>query len=75
MSADFVPLFPPQPARPETEVFSTLAPKPAPPLSSAHASGIPPSEVKVELKREGGRISQIRLHCRCGEVIEVDCEY
>ena len=32
-------------------------------------------EVKVELKRSGERITQIRIECRCGEVIELDCEY
>jgi hypothetical protein len=29
----------------------------------------------IELKRDGDRISQIRVHCRCGELIEIDCEY
>ena len=31
--------------------------------------------VNVELKRDGERISQIRIQCRCGELIEIDCEY
>ena len=32
-------------------------------------------EVNIEVKRDGERISQIRIQCRCGEVIELDCEY
>lgn len=35
----------------------------------------PHSASSVELKRDGDRITQIRVHCRCGEVIEIDCEY
>jgi hypothetical protein len=35
----------------------------------------PPGELKVDLKREGDRITQIRIQCRCGELIELDCEY
>jgi hypothetical protein len=31
--------------------------------------------MKVELKRDGERITQIRVQCRCGELIEIDCEY
>ena len=31
--------------------------------------------VTIETKRDGDRISQIRVQCRCGEVIEIDCEY
>jgi hypothetical protein len=32
-------------------------------------------EMSVEIKRDGERISQIRIQCRCGELIELDCEY
>lgn len=39
--------------------------------SPGHAHG----EVSIEFKRDGERISQIRIQCRCGEVIELDCEY
>lgn len=31
--------------------------------------------VNIEVKRDGERISQIRVQCRCGELIEIDCEY
>jgi hypothetical protein len=36
-----------------------------------HAHG----EVSIDVRRDGERISQIRIQCRCGEVIELDCEY
>ena len=36
-----------------------------------HAHG----ELNIDVKRDGERISQIRIQCRCGEVIELDCEY
>lgn len=32
-------------------------------------------ELNIEVKRDGERISQIRIQCRCGELIELDCEY
>jgi hypothetical protein len=35
----------------------------------------PHSAANIEVKRDGDRISQIRVHCRCGELIEIDCEY
>lgn len=31
--------------------------------------------VNIELKRDGDRITQIRIQCRCGDLIELDCEY
>ena len=39
--------------------------------TAGHAHG----ELNIELKRDGERISRIRIQCRCGEVIELDCEY
>jgi hypothetical protein len=33
------------------------------------------SEINIEIKRDGDRVSQIRIRCRCGELIELDCEY
>lgn len=46
-----------------------LAKQPGPIPGHAHG------ELKIELKRDGDRVSQIRIQCRCGEVIELDCEY
>ncbi len=75
MSAEFVPLFPLQPPRSEGATFSPLPPKPAVSVAGPHNCANASSEVKIEVKRDDGRISQIRLHCRCGELIEIDCEY
>jgi hypothetical protein len=77
MSAEFVPFLQSINSRlaakaPAAE-FSPLpegqSPSAANPAPARHA------EVKVELKRDGDRISQIRIYCRCGEMIELDCDY
>lgn len=70
MSAEFVPFLP--------SLKSRLAPS-APggsdfaPVTSAASN--PAREPRVEVKRSGDRITHIQIHCRCGEVIEVECEY
>lgn len=33
------------------------------------------SSPTVSLKREGERVTQIRIQCTCGRVIELDCLY
>ena len=77
MSADFVPFLqainsriaanaPAADFSPLPESHAQPAAKPAP---ARHG------EVKVELKRDGDRISQIRIYCRCGELIELNCDY
>ena len=49
--------------------------------SSKPDSGFPPSAspshgtAHVQVMRDGERISQIRVECRCGEVIDLICEY
>lgn len=68
----------------ETTHFRPLGRTGAPPVSSG-ASPDPSAQNKssesphvaahIELKREGDRISQIRITCRCGDLIEIDCEY
>lgn len=78
MSADFVPF------------LQTISARVAPPQNgpAAFTPAVPPStsaaqaphhhaaaEVRVELKRDGDRISLIRVHCRCGETIELTCDY
>jgi hypothetical protein len=81
MSADFVPFLQsikshPASAPGQNSAFSPLpqsdAPLGATPPVHTHAPG---AEVKVELKRAGDRITQIRIQCRCGELIELDCDY
>ena len=76
MTADFVP-FVPTPA-----VKASMPHGGFTPLTSKVASISTPTpacsqrgEMKVELKREGERITQIRVLCRSGELIEIDCEY
>jgi hypothetical protein len=82
MAAEFTPLI----ASLKTTLAGTAAgPKPAPafaPLAAPmDASRVAPvvqhahGSVNIEVKKEGERISQIRVQCRCGEVIEIDCEY
>jgi hypothetical protein len=77
MSADFIPFVQSIQSRaganasgadfaPVPESNAQTAAKPAP---ARHG------EVKVELKRDGDRISQIRIYCRCGELIELNCDY
>lgn len=69
--------------------FAPVASGPAPATSFPASPGSAPSDTKIvalpnshthtqaniELKREGDRITQIRVRCRCGETIEIDCEY
>lgn len=47
--------------------------------SSSSASPVAPEtgceQVKVDFKRDGERIQEIRIQCKCGEVIELLCEY
>jgi hypothetical protein len=45
----------------------------APP--SSDGSAVPHAAVNIELKRDGDHVSQIRIHCRCGELIEIECDY
>jgi hypothetical protein len=88
MTGEFTPLFPTEKSKlagitsgAAPGVFSQFAP-----VGGAEpgvvSTGTPPStphhthrELNMEIKREGERISQIRVQCRCGELIEIDCEY
>lgn len=85
MAADFTPLVQTLKAklsggaqsRGDTAFFTPVAPSlqrsgdttitPAP----AHVHGA----VQVDVKREGDRISRIQVRCRCGELIDIECEY
>jgi len=79
MSADFIPFLQSLNSRLSSSQSSFA---PLPQAASSSASGpapahthLPGAEVKVELKRDGDRITQIRIHCRCGELIELNCDY
>ena len=76
MAADFVPLFASIPNRDNPGRVQPTAPATTRGNgSNGHPGCGSAGEVKVELKREGERITQIRVQCRCGEVIELECEY
>ena len=76
MPADFRPLFDAQAPQRVQANFSAVA-SPVPPSRSAAgaASSASCGQVKVELKRDGDRVTEIRIHCRCGELIELACDY
>jgi hypothetical protein len=82
MAADFTPLISslkanlaettagPKPTSQFAPIITTINPsKTAPAVPHAQRS------VSIEVKKDGERISQIRIQCRCGETIEVDCDY
>ena len=81
MAAEFIPLVSsltaslagtaagPKPFTQFAPVTASPDAKTAPTVQHAHRS------VSIEVKKEGERISQIRVQCRCGEIIEIDCEY
>lgn len=82
MAADFTPIFPALKGKVTagTEFLhrSQFVPAAAPsPDSTNPSSPIQPPHraVHIEVKRDADRISQIRIQCRCGELIEIDCEY
>jgi hypothetical protein len=85
MAGDFIPLFPGAKtsvrggaSQTFSPVVSSSPPGPSPTafVNAPHAAaGQAHREVNIEIKRDGERISQIRIQCRCGELIELDCEY
>lgn len=54
--------------------FTPIA-KPSTPQPSAPAHSHASSEPKVTLTRDGDRITQIRIECTCGEVMDLKCVY
>lgn len=76
MSADFLPFLPSLrnrlAASPSGGFAPTVSASTAPACSSSVAQTTP---VRVEVKRSGDRVTQIQVYCRCGELIEIDCEY
>jgi hypothetical protein len=85
--SSFIPLSPAavpapssQPANPRVTVVSPagqdLSFRPlgqATPVSRQPPAPVP--EPRIELQREGDRVSSIRVHCGCGQVIELACAY
>lgn len=73
MSADFRPIFEKFAPQPGSSARFSAVTSPAPataPPAATHCG-----ELKVDLKRDGERITEIRIQCRCGELIELTCEY
>ncbi len=62
--------------RPEaaTENFHTLEPlRPdAPPIAN---NGKKICEPRVTVQRDNGRVTQLRIHCTCGQVLDLACSY
>lgn len=75
MAGQFVPFMQTLKTRPKTapENGSQFAPMGA--AEPKPETPPPCGEVKIELKREGGQVREIHVHCKCGEVIELACEY
>ena len=82
MAADFTPIFPALKGKVTagTEFLhrsqfvatappSADAPNPSSPIQPPHRA------VHIEVKRDADRITQIRVQCRCGDLIEIECEY
>jgi len=59
--------------------FAAMSPgsKPFPSLKpGAHPPGVTaPSLPSVTLQKDGDRVTHIRIHCTCGQVIELECSY
>ena len=58
----------------EAKPFQSLSPVAAPPTGPAP----PPAKIgepRVMVQREGDRISGIRVHCTCGQVMDLACVY
>ncbi|MGZ8898961.1 MAG: hypothetical protein ACXW3Z_02610 [Limisphaerales bacterium] len=82
MAAEFTPIFPALKGKVTagTEFlhrssFAPLATPPGAPAQPSSSAPPPHRAVQIELQRDGERISQLRVQCRCGEWIEIECEY
>ena len=75
MAADFVPFLPGLRSRLNVPAPNGAAPSPLAMALPASPATPAPSQAKVEVIRSGDRISRLKITCRCGELIEIDCEY
>ncbi|RME74632.1 MAG: hypothetical protein D6776_04900 [Planctomycetota bacterium] len=72
----FVPLFGPEAQRAGgSELPQTAAVAPESNTVAPESDAEPPAEPRVELEREGELVRTIRVHCSCGERIEIACDY
>lgn len=60
--------------QPPGKNFQSLAPpRPAPgPSVNGEKSNCEP---QVSVQREGGRVTHLRIHCSCGQVMDLACLY
>jgi hypothetical protein len=80
MAAEFIPLISSMKANlagtaAGAKPVSHFAPMITAPIAPKAASDAAHGTVAIDVKKEGERISQIRVQCRCGEVVEIVCEY
>jgi hypothetical protein len=83
MAGEFTPLFPALKANQPTggtaflykNQFAPAGTTTAETAKTAAPSAHAHRPATIDIKRDGERISQIRVQCRCGEVIEIECEY
>ena len=65
-----------KPNRADTPLFTPVANASQTSGNTAFLTAAKPHQpVQVETKRDGDRITQIRITCGCGELIEINCEY
>ena len=41
----------------------------------AHVPNGVPAKPTVTLQKDGDRVTHIRIHCACGQVVELECAY
>ncbi|HUR45592.1 MAG TPA: hypothetical protein VMZ27_06880 [Candidatus Saccharimonadales bacterium] len=91
MTSSFVPFVPAAQTSTRTIAAAPFAPVIAsvplvapetstPPCASrAEAASVPlatePCAPKITVQRDADRITRIQIHCSCGELIELDCQY
>ena len=85
MPSPFVPFLKSQPRAASERVatdsaatsaaFTALAAGGAKEIAACAHAPSTAEKATVTLEKDGERVTRIRIACRCGEVIELDCEY
>ena len=58
-----------------TEAVQLIPTKKFESIDEFHAEQPPKSASKIELVKEAGAIKSIVVHCSCGKVNQIDCQY
>ena len=45
------------------------------PMASAHSTDNKTCEPRVTVQRDGNRVTHLRIHCTCGQVMDLACLY